>query len=114
MCYFVRIEKYYNIYALDTTLRCIDELKNCYEKYSSYFQDDFSQVKDNVFSYINDTAPNFWLIFSRENDQFMGFVSLDNFIGNDKTLYSAEITTCLDKKACGICTIYSAKFFLKY
>ena len=43
----------------------------------------------------------------------MGFVFLDNFIGNDKKLYSAEITTCFDKKAWGSFTRYSAKIFLK-
>lgn len=43
----------------------------------------------------------------------MGFVFLDNFVGNKNKLYSAEITTCFDKKAWGSFTRYSAKFFLK-
>lgn len=43
----------------------------------------------------------------------MGFVSLDNFIGGGNILYSAELTTCFEKKAWGSFTRYSAKIFLK-
>ena len=43
----------------------------------------------------------------------MGFVFLDNFVGNKEQMFSAEITTCFDKKAWGNFTRYCAKFFLK-
>ncbi|MCM1339093.1 MAG: GNAT family N-acetyltransferase [Muribaculaceae bacterium] len=43
----------------------------------------------------------------------MGFVYLDNFIGNGDMLYSAELTTCFDRCAWGVFTRYCAKFFLK-
>jgi RimJ/RimL family protein N-acetyltransferase len=43
----------------------------------------------------------------------MGFVFLDNFVGGEKYLYSAELTTCFDKKAWGDFTRYCAKIFLK-
>jgi RimJ/RimL family protein N-acetyltransferase len=43
----------------------------------------------------------------------MGFVSLDNFTGDESHIYSAEIITCFEQKAWGNFTRYSAKFFLK-
>jgi RimJ/RimL family protein N-acetyltransferase len=58
-------------------------------------------------------SPYFWIITDR-NFNFMGFVYLDNFVGKRNCLFSAELTTCFDKKAWGIFTRYSAKFFLKY
>ena len=43
----------------------------------------------------------------------MGFVALENPCGDEKTLYCAELLTCLDKKAWGSFSRYGAKVFLK-
>lgn len=94
-----------------TTLRYLPDIERCFHKYFKYFQDDFSLNKSETMLVILHKAP-FWVILDY-SDRFMGFVFLDNFIGNDKKLYSAELTTCFDKKAWGSFTRYSAKFFLK-
>lgn len=87
------------------TLRYVTEIFNCYNKYSKYLCDDFA--KDFLFK-----VPFLWAV-TTHNDEFMGFVFLDNFVGNEKTKYSAELTTCFERKAWGIFTRYSAKIFLK-
>ena len=91
-------------------LHYIPELQNCYNKYYKYLQDDFAPK--NIYSLIEAVAPFFWLILNGKKE-FAGFVFLDNFIGSKDKNFSAEITTCFDKKAWGIFTRYSAKFFLK-
>lgn len=93
-----------------TTLRYLPDIERCFRKYFKCFQDDFSLKTFSLFNAAY-KAP-FWVILDYY-DRFMGFVFLDNFIGNDKKLYSAEITTCFDKKAWGSFTRYSAKIFLK-
>lgn len=96
------------------TLRYIPNIKKCCRLYLSYLLDDFSIAdKDDVYNFIQKRIPYFWFILSAKTDEFMGFVYLDNFVGNDRQLYSAELTTCFDKKAWGVFTRYSAKFFLK-
>jgi RimJ/RimL family protein N-acetyltransferase len=92
-------------------LHYIEQLEQCYNKYSKYLQDDFSPF-DNFISCLLYKSPFFWLI-TDFYDTFKGFVYLDNFIGNKDINYSAEITTCFDKKAWGVFTKYCAKFFLK-
>ena len=91
-------------------LHYIPHAQNCYKKYRQYLQDDF--CPDSLLSIIKSTAPYFWLILTQENE-FMGFVFLDNFVGTKNKIYSAEITTCYEQKAWGAFTRYSAKLFLK-
>lgn len=93
------------------TLHYISQLQTCFNKYSKYLQDDYSNFNDDIISYIK-RSPFFWIILSFDN-QFMGFVLLDNFVGDDSHNYSAELTTCFDKRAWGSFTKYSAKIFLK-
>lgn len=110
MCRFIQIfpgvqeGEYIDLYYLQ-------QAEFCYQKYLKYLQDDFSPYK-NLLSIIEKTFPYFWIV-TKINGEFTGFVFLDNFIGNEKSLYSAELTTCFDKKAWGVFTRYSAKIFLK-
>lgn len=92
-------------------LRYFPDVQRCINKYFKYFQDDFSYTNLQEFL-LNYCYTPLWVILDY-SDRFMGFVFLDNFIGNDKKLYSAEITTCFDKQAWGNFTRYSAKIFLK-
>jgi len=97
-------------YAL---LHYIPEIEVCYGKYLKYLQDDFSPYKNSsILSFLSALSPHFWVI-TNQTDDFMGFVFLDNFTGNNNFLYSAELTTCFAKRAWGSFTRYSAKFFLK-
>ena len=85
--------------------------KHLFSKYSKYIQDDF-RSKEDFFDSISLVLPYFWLILDYKGN-FMGFVYLDNFVGNAENLYSAELTTCFMPKAWGDFTRYSAKIFLK-
>ncbi len=99
--------------SLFQNLHYIPDVKKCYLKYVKYLQDDFSEAyTSNLHSFIYHSSPFFWVVTDFD-DNFMGFVFLDNFTGGSGRFYSAELTTCFDKKAWGIFTRYSAKFFLK-
>lgn len=107
MCKFISINSpFYDSFALCS----LPALEICFHKYFKYFQDDFSNITD-VMQIIQNN-PYFWLIFDSD-DNFMGFVFLDNFVGNNERLYSAELTTCFERRAWGNFTKYCAKFFLK-
>ena len=97
--------------CLSSDLHYIPEVINCYNKYSKYLNDDYAPFNGlfNIFL----SCPNFWVI-TDIYDNFMGFVFLDNFTGNGKVNFSAEITVCFDKKAWGNFTAYCAKIFLKW
>ncbi|MBP3847456.1 GNAT family N-acetyltransferase [bacterium] len=102
MCKFKSIK-----FLSDTYLHYIPQIVNCYAKYAKYLQDDYANDFDFFVLF-----QNFWVI-TDYSDNFMGFVYLDNFIGNEKSNFSAEITVCFDKKAWGSFVRYSAKLFLK-
>ena len=106
MCKFLKVD---NAHTLLSFLHYIPSVEKCYRKFSKYFQDDF--IRDNSLDILS-SYPNFWIILDY-SDNFMGFVFLDNFVGNDEKLFSAELTTCFDRKAWGSYTRYSAKIFLK-
>lgn len=112
MCKFVNLIKKSG--TIDSPiLHYVPLIEKCWLKYSKYIQDDFSFLTNetSIRNFIL-RNPFFWVILDYE-EHFMGFVFLDNFIGSKNKLYSAEITTCFDKKAWGNFTRYSAKFFLK-
>ena len=68
-----------------------DFVNHLYLKYQKYLEDDFNQ--DTLAGLICRTSPFCWLIID-ECNSCAGFVYLDNIIGNNNNLYSAEITTC--------------------
>ena len=104
--------KFVQIVSLDNqTLRCIPKAEKLFVKYFKYIQDDFSRVND-IYEYICSLAPFFWVILDYD-DNFMGFVYLDNIVGNSGRMYSAELTTAFVPAAWGNFTRYSAKIFLK-
>ena len=109
MCKFRRLV-FNTLSGSSLDLHYIPLIKKCWAKYSKYIQDDFSSLEDNnSILHLFDNVM-FWVVLDYE-ENFMGFVFLDNFVGNKNKLYSAEITTCFDKKAWGSFTRYSAKFF---
>ncbi|MBD5402148.1 GNAT family N-acetyltransferase [bacterium] len=111
MCKFVQVIYNPNL-GLYANLDYISDIQKCYSRYAKYLQDDFMHFENDVYSFLAHTYPFFWAILTRD-DEFMGFVLLDNFIGNDNCLYSAELTTCFNRQAWGDFTKYCAKIFLK-
>lgn len=100
--YFQNIQYLENIYILFT-------------KYQKYLNDDYSNTTDlfdEVINIITRTSPFFWVIL--KNNEFAGFVYLENIIGNEKHLHSAEITTAFERKFWGKTTKICAKKFIMY
>ena len=109
MCKFKQI--YINPKSLNIeNLHYIPKILQCYKKYSKYLHDDFTT--DEGIDYIMYSIPYLWAICDFE-ENFMGFVSLDNFTGNGYQNFCAELTTCFHHIAWGNFTRYSAKIFLK-
>lgn len=109
MCKFWQAN-YRNLYSAKF-LHYINRAQNSLKKYSKYLFDDFSKTK-NISDVIGEVYPYFWIVTDYE-ENYMGFVFLDNFIGNAEKSYSAEMTLCFDKCAWGTFLKYSAKIFLK-
>lgn len=107
MCRFLQLKP---PYVIASALHYIAEAEKCFNRYSKYLKDDFAP--SNLESVILAKIPYFWFVLDKDN-QFMGFVYLDNFVGNDFVNYSAELTTCFKPEAWGSFTGYSAKIFLK-
>ena len=106
MCRFIRIN-------IDNIKKFLPEINRCYKKYYKYLQDDFTEQYDDAKQFVEQFGNYFWVVTEINSGNFMGFLALDNFIGNNQKLYSAEITVAYSKKAWGIFTKYSGKLFLK-
>ena len=111
MCNFLQINsKTINSHLI---LRYIPFVNNCMQHYRKYFCDDFCKINnDTTYNFAYSKTPCFYII-TKYSGEFAGFAYLDNFIGDENKLFSAELTTCFDKTAWGSFTRYSAKFFLK-
>ena len=113
MCKFLRIESFLEFEKNEHYFEYLCAVEKTYKKYSKYIFDDFSPLLNcKVETFVENFAPYFWLVLNRE-DKFMGFVYLDNFVGNSERLFSAEVSTCFDRCAWGIFVRYSAKIFFK-
>lgn len=87
-----------------------------YLRYQKYLDDDYAKNGSTFYDYfvelVERVCPLFWLIM--DEDKVAGFVYLDNMIGDNESLHSAELTTCFDKAYWGEFTKLSAKRFLDY
>ena len=93
-----------------------EQALNLYKQYCKYLDDDFaingSEVRDYFAELIRRTSPYFWVI--TEGNVVSGVVYLDNLIGDDAKLHSAELITCFDKRFWGVYTKMCAHVFLRY
>lgn len=113
MCKFIRIVSY-SVFEQDKTnagyISCIEKL---YRKYCNNLSDDFCPYKNtDISDFITSLTPYFWVI-TNQNDRFMGFAYLDDFVGSKDVFYSAEVSVCFAKHAWGNFVRYCAKFFFK-
>jgi len=91
----------------------IPQVQKYFRKYFKYIQDDFSNYDtQNISDFIKQTNPYFWIVLDSDRN-FLAFIFLDNFIGNENKLYSAELTTCAVPEIWGSFTRFCAKVFLK-
>ena len=84
-----------------------------YAKYAKFLEDDFARNNKPFLDYFFELAKKSLFFVIVENDIVSGFVYLDNFIGDGQRFYSAEITTCFDKRFWGDYTKKCGKNFLK-
>lgn len=92
----------------------IEDIYNLYKKYDKYLNDDFvkEDLLENILETIENSYPFFWVVLS--NEDFAGFVFLENLVGNAKKIHSAEITTCFKPEFWGDFTKKVAKKFTRY
>lgn len=113
MCKFLRIESFSEFKKNKSYSEYLSAAEKNYRKYSKYLLDDFFPYRNcGVETFMKVYSPYFWIILDK-NNKFMGFVYLDNFVGNANRLFSAEVSVCFDKCAWGIFVRYCAKFFFK-
>lgn len=113
MCKFIRIKSYKPLNDNEKYSKYIEKINELYQRYSKFLFDDFFVEKQNgVDELIENLSPYFWIITDR-NDNFAGFVFIDDFVGNENKFFSAEVSVCFDKKYWGNFVRYSSKFFFK-
>lgn len=113
MCKFIRVKSYNSLKNNERYSKYIGKIDVLYKRYSKFLFDDFFAEKQNgVGNFIKNLSPYFWIIADR-NDNFAGFVYLDDFVGNENNFFSAEVSVCFDKKYWGNFVRYSSKFFFK-
>ncbi|MGN1125470.1 MAG: GNAT family N-acetyltransferase [Candidatus Gastranaerophilaceae bacterium] len=96
-------------------IKYIEEIFNLYLKHERFLNDDYTNkidLLDEIIQTILKANPFFWVIL--KNNEFAGFVFLENVIGNTKHLHSGEITTCFKKEFWGSFTKKVAKKFVMY
>ena len=96
-------------------LQFLEKIYHLYKKYYCYLSDDyadFDNILDEIINLIERTSPFFWVIL--DNDNFAGFVFLENIIGSKDKMHSAEITTAFKKEYWGDFTKKSAIKFIRY
>ena len=113
MINFIKIEinrtrKYYR------NINFLEDIYKLYKTYEQYLNDDYSNkdLLENIIQTIEFSTPFFWVILN--DNEFAGFVFLENFIGSRENLYSAEVTTCFKPEFWGDFTKKVARKFVRY
>jgi len=65
--------------------------------------DDFvkTPLSEHVLSLVQRTFPYFWVILTKADGRFCGFIYLYDFVGDEKCAHSACVTVCLKKSFWG-------------
>ena len=112
MCKFIRIKSYKALQNNEKYSKYIEKINELYQKYSQFLFDDFFVTSSNKSeNFITIFVPYFWIITDR-NDNFAGFVFLDDFVGNGNKFFSAEVSVCFEKKYWGSFVRYCSKFLM--
>ena len=89
------------------------QVLHLYKKYLRNLEDDFSSFYKftyaSLFRFIEKTSPHFYLVLL--DDEVCGFFCLENIIGTNSHLHSAEVVTCFAQKYWGTFTKYAGKIF---
>lgn len=113
MCKFIRIKTYEDLKNSEKYSKYIKLINELNLKYSKFLFDDFFEKSDlKIKTFIDKFCPYFWLVMDRY-DNFAGFVFLDDFVGNEEELFSAEVSVCFTKRYWGNFVRYCSKIFFK-
>ena len=87
-----------------------------YLRYRKFLNDDYAPeaTYENILNLIEKCGDLFFVVLNDEDNDFAGFIYLDNPIGSDERLHSCEITVCLEKKYWGNFTKRLAIEFFDY
>ncbi len=97
-------------------LKYFPKVLELYVKYMRYLEDDFSLFKlnalDALVEYIRKISPHFYLVIS--NEEVCGFFALENLIGNNENIFSAQVITCFFPKYWGVFTKQAGLIFTDF
>ena len=83
--------------------RYLSNVMFLYSRYAKFLNDDYAPEANymNLLDLIEKCGELFYVVLNREDEDFAGFIYLDNPIGNSERLHSCEITACIEKKYWG-------------
>ena len=93
----------------------LSETFELYRQYSDNLEDDFSPFRlsyENFTDFLERVSPHFYIVFQK--DRFCGFITLENLVGDENTIHSAEVTICLKRKYWGKFSLNIALKFKNY
>ncbi len=87
-----------------------------YLRYEKFLNDDYAAKVnyENILNLIENCRDLFFVFLNEEDDDFAGFVYLDNLTGNNDKIHGGEITVCFEKKYWGKFTRQAAREFFNY
>lgn len=92
----------------------LEDIYHLYKKFDKFLSDDYANkdLLEEIIKTIELSTPYFWVIL--KDDSFTGFIFLENIIGNEQRLHSAEVTICIEPEFWGNFTKQVAKKFVRY
>lgn len=85
-----------------------------YTKYSKFLDDDYASNGMSPYDYFLNLVMKTLFFVIVEDSEVVGFVYLDNFIGDSERFHSAEVTTCFDRRVWGDYTKICGQIFLAH
>lgn len=85
-----------------------------YTKYSKFLDDDYASNGMSPYDYFLNLVMKTLFFVIVEDCEVVGFVYLDNFIGDSERFHSAEVTTCFDRRVWGNYTKICGRIFLDH
>ncbi len=107
----LKIDRSKKIYK---NINFLEDIYYLYKKYNNFLNDDYAKenLLDEIIYTVERNTPFFWVVLYE--NKFAGFVFLENIIGNEKIMFSAEVTTCFKSEFWGTFTKKVAKKFIRY
>lgn len=94
----------------------LPEILHLFERHKNvllddYYSSDFYERLKEILELINAVSPHFYVILCEE--EFMGFVYLENWIGSTQKLHSCCASVCVAKEFRGAKALEAGKIFIR-